>query len=264
MKKTLLLATACTLLFSANVFAQDAETGDTVQSVAADGKSSVYISGASFNFIFKWNKKADNDDTPESHYPGMGLGFSYSSGLSSMNYKSFYEDINSVSFDLPINKNFVFVTGLSNHLQGYIFKENVSLKNDENGITRFIFDPERHYKRSEFSVLYATVPFVMEYQTKIKRNKFFNHFFVYAGVEALVKVFYQSQAKIYTNEGIVKEKYRGLNIRLLNFRFVLRAGFDHLSYMVFYQPFSIFRHNRGPDIKNIRNRIYAGSRLIRT
>ncbi|MDR1347164.1 MAG: hypothetical protein LBJ63_01850 [Prevotellaceae bacterium] len=54
MKKVLISVIVCILLFSANVFSQETETGDTVQSVATDEKSSVFINGASFNFIFKW------------------------------------------------------------------------------------------------------------------------------------------------------------------------------------------------------------------
>jgi hypothetical protein len=248
--RTFILSITFIALCSANVFAQKNTIADTIQPTAEEEKSSVYINGASFNFIFKWDKKADNDSTLESHYPGFGMGISYSSGLSSMNYKSYFGDVNSGSFDLPINKNFVFVTGGAVNSQSYIFKENVSLKNDKNGITQFIYDSERHYKSSKFELIYVTVPFILEYQTKIKgQHHFFKEFFVYAGVEAMIKVGYKSEARIYTNKGIVKEKYKGLNIRPLNFRFVLRAGFEHISYMAYYQPFSIFRNNRGPDIR---------------
>ena len=248
--RTFIFSITLILLFSANVFAQENATADTIQPTAEEEKSSVYINGYSFNFIFKWDKKADNDSTPESHYPGIGMGISYSSGLSSMNYKAYFGDVNSGSFDLPINKNFVFVTGLAVNSQSYVFKENVSLKNDENGITRFIFYNDMNYKSSKFELSYATVPFILEYQTGIKgQHHFFKEFFIYTGIEVMIKTFYKSEAKIYTNEGIVKEKYRGLNIRPLNFRFVLRAGFEHLSYMVYYQPISIFRNNRGPDMR---------------
>jgi hypothetical protein len=163
-----------------------------------------------------------------------------------MNHKAYYSDINTGSFDLPINKHFVFFTGLGFDWQKYKFKGNVSLRNDENGVTQFIFDNDRNYRSSRFRIYHMVMPLIFEYQTGSRR---FKDFFVQAGVEVLIKTSASTKIEVQTDNGIKTERHRGLNANTLNARLMLRTGLNDFSFMAFFQPVSIFKSDYGPNIK---------------
>ena len=138
--RTFIFSITLILLFSANVFEQENATADTIQPTAEEEKSSVYINGSSFNFIFNWDKKIKNSYDPEAHWTGFGVSLSQLNGLNGINQgTSTYIHLNLLDYDIPMNKNFLFAIGLGFDWQSYKFKGNVSLRNDDDGITRFIF-----------------------------------------------------------------------------------------------------------------------------
>ncbi|MDR2126437.1 MAG: PorT family protein [Prevotellaceae bacterium] len=245
-----LLTVTCISLISVSVFAQ--ETTDTAKSnttidTIATGKteetSSVFLNGSKFNFMINWHKTAKTTYPSESHWTGFGVGLLYLNGLNGINQgtsTSVY--VNIMEYVIPINKHWLFATGLGFDWQNYKFRGNVSLKNDDNGVTRIVYDDSNEYRNSAFKLYHMTIPFIVEYQT---RNRKLGNFFIHAGIEALIKTSSSSQAEISTAEGVKKEKYRSLSIHPLNARFVVRTGMGWFSIMASYQPFSIIKTERG-------------------
>ncbi|MDR1984231.1 MAG: outer membrane beta-barrel protein [Prevotellaceae bacterium] len=249
--KNILLLLNCALLVSLPVFSQEIADSDTVKSteneIIENEKSSVFVDGKRFNFIFQWEKKSNKKYATESHWAGFGVAVSYLNGLNGVNQgASHYLFLNLLDYTIPLNKHFLFATGLGFDWQKYKFKGNVSLKNDDNGITCFIYDNSKNYVSSKFNIYHMTIPFVAEYQTGSKK---FDDFFIHAGVEVLIKTTSKSEARIKTEDGkIKKEKYIGLNTRALNARFILRTGVNNFSILGYYQPFSIFKNDLGIGI----------------
>jgi hypothetical protein len=213
-------------------------------------KSSVHVNGKAFNFIFDWGKKSKTAYQPESHWTGFGVSLSYLSNLGDVSLSRSYSIyLNLLEFGIPVGKNIMFGTGLGFDWQHYSFRRNVVLKTDSEGFTGFFHDTREHAK-NRFNLYHLVVPFIFEYQTRIKAMPNWNNeFFVQAGIEALVKTSSQSYAKVKTNGGVEKEKYSGLNISPLTFRFILKAGFERFSIFGYYQPISIFEKDKGIDIK---------------
>jgi len=88
----------------------------------------------------------------------------------------------------------------------------------------------------------------MEYQKKIGGDR---TFFVNGGIEGLVNVYSKSQVEIRTEQdGIKRVSWRDLNILPVNFRLVLRTGFDDFSIFGYYQPCSMFQAGRGPELRS--------------
>jgi hypothetical protein len=130
----------------------------------------------------------------------------------------------------------------------YHFKENVGLQ-DFNGTSRFLPDSEgRSYRDSKLLVYYATIPLILEYQKKVEKHK---TFFINGGVEGLINLYSKSQVEARTSRnGIEKIAYKDLNILPVNFRLVLRTGFDDFGIFGYYQPYSMFQKGKGPELSS--------------
>jgi hypothetical protein len=251
--RNILSIITCFSVFYTFASAQENIESDTVKTIINDEvkqeeKSSVFINGSNFNFIFNWKKNSKKQLPDDSHWTGFGASVSYLNGLNGVNHGSSYAIyLNLVDYIIPVNKHYLFSIGLGFDWEIYKFRENVSLKNDDANITRFIYDNDSRYKSSKFKIYHLTIPFVFEYQTGGRR---FKDFFVLAGVEVLVKTSAFSKAEIITEDvKVKKERYGNLNTQPLNARLILRAGFHNISFLSFYQPFSIFKSNLGPRIK---------------
>jgi hypothetical protein len=228
MKKNLFLI-ACVITISMSTFAQSG--------------SSVRFDGSSYNFIFSWKKKPI-----ESHWTGLGFAFSNLEGLkdADLRYGQSYSVIlNLVDYTIPINYNWLFVSGLGFDWSRYHFKGNIGLQ-DKDGIAQFVKDEQdRSYKSNKLLIYYASIPLLLEYQTSTIGKK---TFFIQGGVEALIKCYSKSKLDIRTERGIEKVEYNDLNILPLQARLVMRAGFDDISIFGYYHLHSIFANNKGPDV----------------
>jgi hypothetical protein len=205
-------------------------------------KSSVSIDGASYGFIFDWEK--DKPKARESHWTGMGFAFSemdkLPKGVDLKLDRSYSVILNLIDYNVPLSHHWLVGSGLGFDFSRYHFDRNIALQAID-GITQFVADPEgRSYRDSKFIINRATIPLLLEYQTK--------SFFVYGGVEGLVKLYSKSQAQIRTPDGIQKTNIEDLNLLPLNYRFIARIGFDKFSVFGYYQPHSIFEKSKGPNI----------------
>ncbi|MDR1380849.1 MAG: hypothetical protein LBJ47_05145 [Tannerella sp.] len=208
-------------------------------------KTVILLNGSSYDFIFNWKKKPT-----ESHWKGVGFAFSGLEDLhgADLNPNSSYSImLNLTDYTVPLSYHFLFVTGLGFDWSRYHFRGNTGLQYVD-GVAGFFRDTERDYKSSKLLVYYATVPLMLEYQTKTGPH---SHFFVSGGVEGLFKYYSKSQLDIRRPQGgLEKINYRNPNIPPLNVRLMLRAGFDHFSFFGYYQLFSMFENGKGPDVRS--------------
>jgi hypothetical protein len=207
-------------------------------------KSSVLFDGSPYNYIFSWKKKP-----VESHWTGLGFAFSNLEGLenANLNYgKSYSVILNLFDYVVPINSNWLFVSGLGFDWSRYHFKGNIGLQSKDD-MAQFVKDEQnRDYKSNKLLVYYATIPLLLEYQAKTTTNKVF---FIHGGVEGLIKCYSKSRLDIRTNQGIEEVEYRDLNILPVNARLILRTGFDDFSIFGYYHLYSMFANGKGPDVK---------------
>jgi hypothetical protein len=210
---------------------------------ASEGTSRVIFDGSPYNFVFSWKKKAS-----DSHWTGIGFAFSDLRGGGSVDLDlthSYSVVFNVGDYTLPLAPNWLMATGLGFDWSRYRLRGNQALQSVD-GRTVFAVDQHgREYTKSRLLAYYATVPLLLEYQTKISGRR---DFFLYAGVEGLVKLYSKSQAEVKTTKGVEKLNYKDLNLLPLNFRLMARCGFDDFSIFGYYQPLSMFKDGRGPDI----------------
>jgi hypothetical protein len=252
MKKNV-LTLAIAALFALPVFSQESvilieevtAAEDTVPVVkeTPEPGSSVIFDGSPYDFIFSWKKKAQ-----ESYWTGFGYAFLSLGGLEEgvdLNLsRSHAFFLNLTDYIISLNQNWLVTTGLGFDWSRYHFRGNNRLQATD-GKTAFVTDPENEYRDSRLLVYYATIPVLLEYQTKINGD---NIFFIYGGVEGLVKLYSKSQVDVKTPEGIRKDNYRDLNLLPLNLRFTARIGIEYFSLFGYYQPVSMFEKGKGPDV----------------
>jgi hypothetical protein len=202
------------------------------------------MNGSSYDFIFNWKKKPT-----KAHWKGLGFAFSNLENLQGADLdltRSYSVILNVIDYTVPLNYHFLFVSGLGFDWSRYHFRGNTGLWHDDGG-AYFFKDPEQDYRSSKLLVYYATIPLLLEYQTKANRH---SHFFISGGVEGLIKCYSKTQLDIrQPRGGLEKIHYRNPNIPPLNARLLLRAGFDHISIFGYYQLFSMFEHGKGPNVR---------------
>jgi hypothetical protein len=245
MKKTL-LSMAGILLFSASAFAREV--------VEDEEKSSIFFDGSSYHFIFQWEKAEKSSRKPpriSSHWTGFGLAFSRpeipgnSDPAPNLNLSRSYSVVlNLMDYNIPLSKHWVLASGLGFDWSRYHFRGNVGMQVVD-GFSRFVKNPQWEYESNKLLIYYATVPLLLEYQAKVGSNR---HFFMYGGVEGLIKCYSKSQLDMQTSEGIRKVNHHDLNLLPLNVRIACRAGFDDFSIFGYYQPFSMFEKGKGPEM----------------
>jgi hypothetical protein len=241
-----LLTFVFVLTFTFQCFPVEKTTVDDDGAVTKDGKedirclSCIMLDGSPYNFIFSW-KRHDM----KSHWTGFGFAFSALGGLDGdvdIDLSHSYSVVlNVCDYTVPLSRKWLLTAGLGFDWSRYHFRGNTGLQS-VGGKTVFVTDG-REYRDSKLLFYSATVPLLLEYQTRINKRK---TFFVYGGVEGLVKLYSKSQVEIRTPKS--RETYGGLHLLPLNFRLAGRIGFDKFSVFGYYQPLSMFENGKGPDI----------------
>jgi hypothetical protein len=250
--KKVLVSMVGILLFSVSVFAQEV--------VADEEKSSIFFDGSSYHFIFQWGKGENfsgistnrtSSNKLSSHWTGAGFAFSRLENPGNISpapnlnlSRSYSVVLNLMDYNIPLSKHWVIASGLGFDWSRYHFRGNIGLQ-EVGGISQFVKDQQWEYESNKLLIYYATIPLLLEYQTAIGRNK---HFFIYGGVEGLVKCYSKSQLDMQTLNGIQKVNHHDLNLLPLNFRVTCRAGFDDFSVFGYYQPYSLFEKDKGPEM----------------
>jgi hypothetical protein len=239
---------ACALFMMIPAWAQENATTNaktTGDREDRDLQSLILLNGSSYDFIFNWKEKP-----AKSHWKGIGFAFSNLRNLQGADLnpnRSYSVLLNIADYTIPLSYHYLFVTGFGFDWSRYHFRRNTGLQYTD-GIATFFSDTEREYKSSKLLVYYATVPLILEYQTKTSKR---SHFFISGGIEGLLKCYSKSQLDIRHPQGYMEKiHYRNPNIPPLNARLILRTGFDNFSFFGYYQLFSMFEKGKGPDVRS--------------
>lgn len=222
--------------------------------------SEVIYDGASYSFIFSWNKKKRKYLRP--HWTGFGMSF--------MNYSdndiphgdlklshSYAFSLNLIEYSILIkNSNWLFVSGMGFDWFRYHFDDNAALTKVD-GITSFQPAPEGiNYKSSKLLSYYITIPLLMEYQLPVNKRSVY----ISGGVVGFIKYYSKSQVKYYDENGKKRKQNMGrdLNIRPIDLKLRLQIGIGDFSAFAYYSPFSMFEKDKGPDLKTINVGLMMG------
>jgi hypothetical protein len=220
-------------MFSANtVFAQE-HTREN---------STVMFDGSFYDLVFSWKKK--RPIAVESHWAGLSFAFSGLKGLPNTvdlaSERSYSISWNVNDYEVPIHPHWLLVSGIGFDWTRFHFSGNVGLQNRD-GYTDF-FSDDRTLKDSKLLIYYGKIPLLLEYQT--------GKFYIQGGVEGLVKLYSKSRIEINDGRRTSKEDFRDLKIHPVNMRFFLHTGFAKFGVFGYYQPFSIFKQGRGPELRS--------------
>lgn len=243
MKKTFLLLAFVAWSFLP-VWAQEAKNPQD------PSKSSVTYDGSLYDFAFSWKKKSKK--AQHQHWTGLRFAFVGLDGLKGAELKasqSYSIAFVPISYVLPLDNHWLFISGIGLDWTRYHFEGDIGLQG-KSEITHFEPAPEgKHYKSSKLLTYYFTIPLVLEYQIKIANRSTFH---IAGGFEGLVKYYSKSQVDLRTTDGIQKTSLgRDLNLLPLNGRFVAQVGINNLGVFGYYQPFSMFKKAKGPDVKSV-------------
>ncbi len=212
-------------------------------------KSSVTYNGSAYNVLFSWKKKANDP-----HWASIGMAFADFDGMTDTNGElrtstSYSFILNPIEYSIPLDHHWLLVSGLGIDWTRYHFKGNIGLE-EVNGITQFVPAPAgTTYKSSKLLTYYLTVPLLLEYQTKIAKER---SIFFSGGFVGYIRCYSKSQVDMNVEGGIQKiNKGRDLNILPVNGRFMLQAGISKVNFFGYYSPFSLFEKDKGPDIKPV-------------
>jgi hypothetical protein len=241
--KKILLSIAILSVFSLCANAQE-NTSDTAKN---SSESKILVDGKPRKFIFNWSK---SNTEIFSYSTGLGIAASFLTGTDfDYNGASFFA--NMIGYNKAFNSHFLFAVGGGFNIYYYQLKDDMYL-GKENGIMKIMHEPEKNIGRSEFMSAYLTVPLLFEYQIKSKRGL---TYFISASVEQMIKFFSTSiTERYYDNEHKTETNYYNMKMSWINARFLLRAGYFFkdrfiVSVIGFYQPFSLFRSGKGPNVK---------------
>lgn len=258
MKKRFYLLSCAIILISVSYFetlaAKENNYGtlrnDTIAPVdtTEDSYSSVTRDGASYGFLFSWDKKRSLDP----HWTGLGFAFSSLNGLpDNVNLKrgmSYTISLNLADYSIPFSNHFLFVSGFGLDFTRYHFDGNIGLEK-VGGVAQFVPSPEGiNYKSSKLVAYYVTIPALIEYQTNVRRR---NEFYVSGGLVCYLKYYSKSQVDYVENGNTLKiSKGHDMNLLPVNAGFLLQIGFAR-GFTLFstYSPISIFEDKKGPDVK---------------
>jgi hypothetical protein len=250
MKKYLLII-VCALLFSVSVSvsAQEDTTVCKNNNVKnTESTSIVSFDGTIVDVVFFWKKK---DKAMSAHWGGLQFAFVGLDGLKGADLKQ--SKSYSISFavaekNLTLSNHWLLVSGLGLDFTRYHFGGDIGLQG-KSEVTQFLPAQEgQSYKASKLLTYYFTIPLMLEYQTNISRRK---TFFIVGGMEGLIKYYSKSQVDIRTPRGVSKTSLgRDLNILPINGRFLLKTGVNGFGVFGYYQPFSMFKSGKGPDVRS--------------
>jgi len=193
------------------------------------------------------------------HWAGFGMGFANVAdgsfhfndidGVSLRSGKSFEYNLNffEKSFLLSRKANIAIVTGAGMRWSRYRIDTNSYFK-EVDGITILHPAPEGvKYTASRLNITSLTIPILLEWQTRNKRN---DDFFISAGVVGVVKTISSSRVTYKNKEGKRRSDKMdgGMNIRPITMDFLFQAGYDWIGVYAKYSPVRLFESGKGPRI----------------
>jgi hypothetical protein len=153
--------------------------------------------------------------------------------------KSMNFNLNFAQVSLGITRHIGFVTGPGLNWNNYRFDGNNNIIKGNNGVIEML-DPGSQVKKSKFSTLYLTLPFMLEIQVPVSGN----HFVVAAGPIGAVKL--DSHSKILYEEGSKVKSDSDFSLNMLRCGATARVGFSNFQFYGTYYATPLFQEGKGP------------------
>ena len=160
-------------------------------------------------------------------------------------------NLNLIGLELVSTRPFALVTGIGMEFSNIRFRDEITLVRNAGGNT--VADdsykrPGVKVKKSKLSWNYFNIPLLAEFRIN-KYHDSSRAFYLYGGV--LGGWGYNTHTKIkYSENGKMhKEKNNDLNIPNFRWGYTVGIGFSHFGIYATYYPKSLFKADRGPDVK---------------
>ncbi len=156
--------------------------------------------------------------------------------------KSFEVNLNLIEYSWGFSSYIGFVTGLGFNFNDYKFKDNYTIKTDENGKIQPVELEDSDFRMSKLSTTFITAPLILEFQIPGQYDH--KRLFVSAGVIGGVKIHEHTKTKI----GDEKKRSNGnLNIAPLRWGYTARIGFEDFGVYATYYNTKLFEKGTGPE-----------------
>lgn len=187
----------------------------------------------------------------EPHWSGLGLGFAnFASGgdqddIPFKSSRSFELNFNIIEKSIPIAYRYrwAVVTGFGIRWTRYHLKGNCHFE-EFNDYTELVEMENVRYKRSKLGITTLSFPLLLEWQNPR------GNLFLSTGVIGSVKTWSSSRIEYYDEGGRKHKKKvdKGMTLRPINMDILTQVGTRKWGAFVRYTPFSLFEHNKGPEL----------------
>ncbi len=163
--------------------------------------------------------------------------------------KSWEFALNFMEFNIPLfSRYFGLVTGMGVEWDGYEFKQNIKIQEDETtGVIVGMPVTDYDYKKNKLNVTYLKVPLLFEAQIPVNHKD--HRIFINAGATLSVKA--RAKLKqIYDVNGN-EQKDRAINdfqLNPLNYGLTARIGYRNIRLFANYSLSPLFEKNQGPEL----------------
>ncbi|MFP4557242.1 MAG: outer membrane beta-barrel protein [Bacteroidales bacterium] len=142
------------------------------------------------------------------------------------------------------------VTGLGFEFNNYHFRNQITLKVDETGITvpdsSYFADPNKNVTKSKLSTTHLTAPLLLEFQIPTQSDR--HRIFFSAGVIGGVRIGTSTKVK-YEGTSNGKDKVKDdYNLSPFRYGFTARIGYRQLKLFANYYPTPLFEEGKGDEI----------------
>lgn len=197
-------------------------------------------------------EKAERRSRFKGHWSGIQFGFNnyvtsdYSLVLpENINYMSLHSgksnnfNINFAQTSLGLARRIGFVTGLGLNWNNYRFDGNNNIIKGENGVIEKL-DPEETLKKSKWSTLYLTLPFILEFQIPADHN----HLNIAAGPIGAIKLCSKSKMVFENGDNVKSDDDFSLN--MLRYGAIAYIGFENFQVYGTYYFMPLFKNGKAP------------------
>lgn len=162
--------------------------------------------------------------------------------------KSYGWSLNLFECTSPITRNLTLVTGAGYDWNKYRFQNGVTIQNIA-GQTEIVQPGSSTILTSIIKTQYITFPLLIDWQIGAHRG---GKAFVSFGVQGNLNTRSLSRFH-YVNEldHVVKADLNDLNFRFLRADILAQVGIGHLRFTATYSPQSMFKNNKGPDMRPV-------------
>lgn len=243
------------------LYLEDENRGvNEIDNEEAQGSREIYSedsnSSEDRNRYQEWNDRDSRQERKSRHFKGHWTGFelgfnNYTNSRHSQvipddigymtlhSGKSMNFNFNFAQVSLGLTKHIGFVTGAGLNWNNYRFDGNNNIIKGANGVIEE-FDPGSPVKKSKFSTIYLTLPFLLELQLPVNGN----HLNVAAGPVGAVKI--NSHSKLIYEDGEKVKSSSDFSLNMLRYGATARVGFSNLQFYGTYYMTSLFQTNKGP------------------